>query len=96
MRILKFIVWTLCAMGLGVFLSTYEVKGKTPLQYLEHTWRAEAPRVRDGAEKVKDGAEDLVDDVKKKIGSKSEKPTERHSVEDREAIDKLIARRAQK
>jgi hypothetical protein len=89
MGILKFIVWTATCVAIGVWFGGLELHGKTPMQHLEKAWRAEAPQL----EKVKEGASDLVDEVKKKVSSK-ERPTERHTTEDRDAIDKIIAKRA--
>ena len=91
MGILKFIVWTGTCVALGVWLGGVELHGHTPLQHLERAWKTSAPRL----DKVKDGAEELVDEVKKKVSSKDgARPTEQHTTEDRDAIEKLIAKRS--
>lgn len=92
MGILRFVVWTTLCIGLGIFLATWEVGGKTPWQSAQGLWRRSAPKL----EKVKDGAEDLVVDVKKRVAPPAEAPAprERHTRDDREAIDQIIAKRS--
>ena len=91
MGILRFVVWTAACVGFGIFVSTAEFSGKTPLQHLTKTWKQEKPRL----ERVKDNAEEAVDEVKKRVVSAREPkgPTEQHSSADREAIDQIIAKR---
>ncbi len=91
MGILKFIVWTSVCVGLGVWFGGFEFHGRTPKDHLERAWRSTSPKL----DKVKDGAEDLVDEVKKKVSAKDgARPTEQHTTEDRDAIEKLIAKRS--
>lgn len=92
MGILRFVVWTTLCIGLGLFLGTYELGGKTPWQSAQSLWKQQAPKL----EKVKDGAEDLVGDVKKKVTSTPEAaaPKEKHTKDEREAIDQIIAKRS--
>ena len=89
MGILRFLVWTTLCIGLGIFLGTQEVGGKTPWQTLQGAWKKQSPKL----DKVRDGAEDLVDDVKKKV-STQDPPKERHNEEDRKAIDQIISKRS--
>jgi hypothetical protein len=93
MGILRFLVWTTLCIGLGIFMGTQEIGGRTPWQTMQGAWKQQAPRL----EKVKDGAEDLVDDVKKKVSTQdpaAQQPKERHNEEDREAIDQIISKRS--
>ncbi len=92
MGILRVILWTGLCVGLGIFLGTYEIHGRTPWQTVQGAWKQQGPRL----EKVKDGAEDLVDGVKKRVSQETApaQPKERHSKEDREAIDQLISKRS--
>jgi hypothetical protein len=90
MGILRFVLWTTLCIGLGIFLGTYEIGGKTPWQSARGLWKQSAPRL----EKVKDSAEDLVVDVKKKVSPQAETPKERHSKDERDAIDQLISKRS--
>lgn len=92
MGILRFLVWTTLCIGLGIFLGTYEVGGRTPWQLMQGAWKQQGPRL----EKVKDDAGELVNGVKKKVAQDpafQQQPKERHSAEEREAIDQLISKR---
>ena len=91
MGLLRFVVWTTLCVGLGIFLGTYDLGGKTPWQAMQGAWKQQAPRL----EKVKGEAGDLVDDVKKKVSTQDvAQPKERHDKEDREAIDQIISKRS--
>lgn len=91
MALLKFIVWTGICLAIGVWFGGQELQGHTAVQHLQRAWKASSPKL----DKVKDGAEDLIDDVKKKVSTKdAARPTEQHTTEDRDAIEKLIAKRA--
>ena len=90
MSILRFVVWTALCIGLGLFLGTYEVAGRTPWRAIQAAWKQQGPRL----DRVKDEAEELVDGVKKKVSSHHDgaaQPKERHLKEDREAIDQIIS-----
>ncbi|RKI51449.1 hypothetical protein D7X55_34000, partial [Corallococcus sp. AB049A] len=83
MGVLKFLVWTTCAVGLGVFLARGNVNGRTPLDHMERTWkRTVNPSTLD---KVKGGVEDVVDSAKGAVSQKSANaagPRERITAED--------------
>ena len=73
-------------VALGAVLATVQVAGKTPLQHLGEVvtgpvWGA-----------VKSGVETAYD--KARVALASNKPVERHSPEDRDALNKLIAKRS--
>lgn len=93
MGILRFVIWTVACVGLGIFLATYEIGGRTPWKMAQSAWKDGAPQ----REKVKDEASDAVDGVKKKLAATTAEkngPRETHSVEDRKAIEALISKRA--
>jgi len=90
MGILKFLVWTGTCVAIGVWLGGFEFQGHTPVEHFERAWKSGSPKL----EKVRDGAGDLVEEVKKKVSTKDGRPTEHHTTEDRDAIEKLIAKRA--
>lgn len=94
MGVLKFLVWTACAVGLGVFLARGNVDGRSPLEHIERTWkRTVSPSAVD---KVKDGLEDALDDARKVVSQKSANPAqprERITAEDRAAINDIIAKK---
>lgn len=86
MGLLRRTGWALGFMALGAVLATVDVSGKTPLKHLGAAitgpvWHA----VKSGAESAYDKARGLV----------SARPVEHHSPEDRDALNKLIAKRAQ-
>jgi hypothetical protein len=94
MGFLKFLVWTGCAVGLGVFLATGEIEGKTPLEHLRRAWKRHAEPTR--VERVKDGLRDALDDAKdavQKTTKQAAAPRERITPEDRQAIDRIIAQK---
>lgn len=92
MGILRFLVWTALCIGLGIFLATFQIGGRTPWQTMQGAWKQQGPRL----EKVRDDAEELADSVKKKVSTEAPvaQPKERHSKEDREAIEQLISKRS--
>lgn len=92
MAFLKTAIWTLSAVGLGIFLATAEVDGRTPLEHMERTWkRTVNPSQVDW---LKDGLEDALDDAKDAVSSsKSKHPRERISPADREALNRVIAQK---
>lgn len=91
MQILKVILWSALCLGVGVYVGGHEFSGRTPKEHLEKQLKG-TPRA---FETVKEGAEDLVDEVKKKVVV-DQRPSERHSENDRAAVDALIAKRSKK
>ncbi len=91
MATLRFLLWTAACIGLGIFLATFELGGKTPLVRGQEAWRG-AP----SAEAMKRTAGDLLGDAKKQLGGREAGPVERHSPEERNAVNALIAKRQQK
>jgi hypothetical protein len=87
MGLLRRLGWVVALMALGAVLATVEVSGKTPLQYLGAAltgpvWHS----VKGGFETAYDKARVLLS-----VG----RPVEHHSPEDRDALNKLIAKRPQ-
>ncbi|MDY7228784.1 hypothetical protein [Hyalangium rubrum] len=99
MGILKFLVWTVCAVALGIFLAKGNIDGRSPLDHMEKAWkRATRPtqmdKMKDGVDRVKGGLEDAFEDAKDAVGRKTEgAPRERITAEDREAVNRLIAQK---
>jgi hypothetical protein len=97
MGLLRFLVWTSCAVGLGIFLATGEIAGRTPLDHMERAWKrnvrpSHLEKMRDGVGRVKEGLEDALDEAKEAAGRKGEAaPRERITAEDRAAVNRLIA-----
>lgn len=95
MRLLVTLVWTLSCVGVGIALGTVEVGGRTPWQHAQRVYKAEGEKkLGDAREK----ASDLVEDVGRKVSSTvketvKERPLDRHSPAERDALEKLIANR---
>ncbi len=97
MGFLKFLVWTGCAVGLGVFLATGDIDGRTPLEYVQRAWKrhVQPSGVERQVDRVKDGVRDAVDEARDAVNRKTKQavaaPRERITNEDRAAIDRIIA-----
>ena len=90
MHFLKVFLWTSLSIGLGVFLSTVRFDGKTSLEHLESAWHQ---RVHPALEPMKDKVHEAYDDAKDALSLGDKKPREHHSAEDREAVNRLVAKR---
>ena len=88
MGIIRTCVSTGMAVALGVALATVDVGGKTPLQHARAAWRN-----TEAGDWLRDRADDAVDRARGALGQ-PQKPRERHSDEDRAALDKIIAKRS--
>jgi hypothetical protein len=85
MGLLRRLFWAVGLVALGAVLATVRVDGKTSLQHLGAVvtgpvWHA-----------VRTGVETAYDKARAALASK---PVEHHSPEDRDALNKLIAKRA--
>jgi hypothetical protein len=88
MGFIRSCVWTATAVGVGIGLATVEVGGKTPLAYARSAWARS-----EGGDWLRDRADDAVDRARGALGQ-PQKPRERHSDEDRAALDRIIAKRS--
>jgi hypothetical protein len=99
MGLLKSLVWTSCAVGLGIFLAKGEIDGRTPLDHMERAWKrnvhpSHLERMKDGVDRVKEGLEGAIDEAKDAVGKQGEAaPRERITAEDREAVNRIIAQK---
>ncbi|HEX8822366.1 MAG TPA: hypothetical protein VF794_20740 [Archangium sp.] len=101
MGFLKFLVWTGCAVGLGVFLATVDLEGRSPLEYAQRQWNRHVrpTQVERQVDRVKDGLRDAVDEAKGAVHRTTKQvaapatPRERITPEDRAAIDRIIAQK---
>jgi hypothetical protein len=95
MDFLKFLVWTGCAVGLGVFLATGDIEGKTPLEHVQRAWKRHVQPTE--VERVKEGLRDAIDDAKDAVSQKTTKqpaaPREHITREDREELERIIAQK---
>jgi hypothetical protein len=93
-KFLKFLIWTGIAMSFGIALATYEVSGRTPVQHFQRAWKKNGAAAKLDGWKL--GAIEALEDGKDAVSRAWDKePKERHSREDRESIEKLIAKRNQ-
>src|SRR5262245_18246555 len=94
--VLKFVFWTCCAVGFGIYLAKGDLNGRPPLEHMESAWKQtfRPPSV----DKVKDGPRDAYEDAKDTLSSKTApaKKAERYSEDERAAIQKLIAEKPHK
>ena len=71
-------------IALGIFVASYEVDGRTPAQHFKQIWK--------GVPKVDPG----IVDKAKKLAVPDKAPTETHSDADRDAVNRIVAKRATK
>ncbi len=104
MGFLKFLIWTACAVGLGVGLATVEIDGRTPVELAQRTWKRNVqPPTR--VERVKNGLTDALDQAESAVKRTTRQvvpavapaptpaPRERITHEDRAALERLIAQK---
>lgn len=91
MGFIRFVLWSSFCIGLGVFISTYEVNGRTPLEQMQRAWRQHVQPSK--LERLKSGLGDVLKDAGQAASqaAKSGYPTERHTTEERERLRRLIS-----
>src|SRR5690349_17285595 len=90
---LRFILWTGCAVGLGIFLATAQVGGETPYEMMRRSWKKHA--TPDAVQRLREGVNSLVHQAKDALSAEEPfAPRERHTAQDRAEINKLIANSA--
>lgn len=86
----RVLLWTGSCVGLGIGLATLRFDGKTPLQHISRAWnKSPAPSK---IEDMKNDFSDVLEKTKDKLNG-SHKPKEHHSDKDRDAVNKLIAKK---
>lgn len=85
---LKILVWSSACFGLGVASATWRPGGRSLVERAAAGWHSSAP----ARERLGEGAADLVDAAKRRLWS-DDTPSERHSRDDRAAVQQLIDRR---
>ena len=97
MTFLKWLIWTVCAVALGVYLASGDIDGRTPLEHAQRAWKqtvnpSKIDRLKDGLGDTLEDAKDAVTDAKDKVTGKPAKPPrERITRDEREAVNRLIA-----
>jgi hypothetical protein len=88
MGFLRTLVWTIGGVALGIVVATADFGGRTALERVREAWRrAEA------GQWLRERAEDAADRARGALGQ-TQRPRERHSDEDRAALDRIIAKRS--
>ncbi len=90
MRVIKFLFWTSLAVGLGIFLASFPIGGRTPLEHAERAWKHEAPQ---RLEALRGDVGDVYERAKAAVGAET-KIRERHLKEDRDEVNRLVSRRS--
>ena len=90
MTFLKWLIWTVCAVALGVYLASGDIDGRTPLEHAQRAWKQTVNTSK--IDRLKDGLGDTLEDAKDKVTGKPAKPPrERITRDEREAVNRLIA-----
>jgi hypothetical protein len=92
---LKFLIWTGCAVGLGLYLSTVSFGGKSTVELVQQSWKQHGGMASLTA-LVKEKLEDALGEAKGAVPAAATKPKEQHSPADRDAVNKLIATQGRK
>jgi len=96
MAFLRSFLWSCCCVGLGIFLATVEVGGRTSLAHAQAAWRRTVTPAFSGAvANAKSGLQDAKESVQDKLAPK-DRPREHVSAADRAGLDSLIARKSDK
>lgn len=89
-KVIRFVLWTTCAVAFGVFLAQVEIDGRTPIEHIQHAWKRKVNPSK--VDQLKDGLRDAIDGAKDTLSEKTAKPRERYSDDERRAIDRIIAK----
>src|SRR5512143_3920442 len=106
MGFLKFLVWTACAVGLGIFLAGVDIQGRTPLEHAQRAWKrhvnlSAVDRAKVGLREALDDAGGAVDEARQTVrrstaAPKAERPSkpprENLTAEDRAALERILSR----
>jgi hypothetical protein len=87
MRTLSFLLWTTCSVALGIWLATVPVGGRTPWEHARRAWAESGLSV---PKLPKLGA------AEGRTAAPAPKIAERHTDQERDAVNRLITRGAGK
>jgi hypothetical protein len=87
-RAIGFLIWTACCIAFGVWIASAKIGNATAAQQLSRLW-TQVP-----LEKPLERIEEKVDDAKDALSTVHDHQVrERHSEADKDALNKLIAKR---
>lgn len=92
MGILRTLFWTGLCVGLGIFVSSYEVDGRTPIEHLQRAWKQNVNPAP--LQKLGESAKEKLGEAKQSAKDKlavATAPKEHISEGDRNALNSLIA-----
>lgn len=73
MGFIKFVIWTWCAMALGIYISTARYENGTPLEQMQRVWKQHGPSqtaVRETAKDALESARGAAKALPSKVGTK--------------------------
>jgi hypothetical protein len=96
MGLLKFLLWTGCAVGLGIFLASHRIEGRTPVEHTQRFWREQTAgaQLATLGDRVEDAWRDARDAVAGEPAKARQPVRERHSADERRALERLITQRS--
>ncbi len=95
LRTVKFLLWTGCCVGLGLYLSTFQVGGRSTVDLLRQAWKQHgATASASVSSSVKGKLGEVFGEARELVPAP--RPKEHHSSEDRDAVNKLIATQGEK
>ena len=89
MRTLSFLLWTTCSVALGIWLATVPVGGRTPWDHARRLW-ADSGLSLPSLEMLRGPKAPPVE------SRATPRIAERHTDQERDAVNRLITRRAEK
>lgn len=94
MRTLSFLLWTGCSMALGIWLATVPVGGRTPWEHAKRAWASSGISLPE----VPGLASLQASKPQPQPAAQGRTPriAERHTEQEREAVNRLITRRVEK
>lgn len=98
MGILRTLLFAGLCIGVGIFASSYEIDGRTPLEHIQRAFKnnGQFGKVKDGMGDALDGAKDKLTEAKQSAKDKlavATAPKEHISSDDRSALNALIAKK---
>lgn len=96
MRTLSFLFWTTCSVGLGIWLATVPVGGRTPWEHTKHLWVETGISLPELPGLASLRAPKQQPPQHPAAGRAAPKIAERHTDQERDAVNRLIARGTEK
>jgi hypothetical protein len=91
MKALGLLIWSVGCVACGIGLATWEFEGLTPVEHAQRTWKRRVNPSK--VDQLKNGLRDALDNASSKVEhARGKQPSERYLDEEREAIERLIAK----